>query len=199
MVNFFKNFGKGVLYVLVLPFLLVGLAVYGVVALFIFIFLAIKGLVLFFTGRSLYEDLPEDKEANRRLAGVPPKEETNSAVISGLNEQENSNPTTNDQSVDPFYVPEYLKTDEMKEEQQAVEEEQSFFEEEPQVHVEEPVKEQPNIVEDKSSPIINSQEDDFEDDVINVEQNPQNETIIKISDLDDEDDDNGFGINIDYE
>ena len=68
MLNFFKSFGKGILYVLVLPFLLVGLALYGVVAIFIFIFLAIKGLVLFFTGRSLYEDLPEDKEAKRRIA-----------------------------------------------------------------------------------------------------------------------------------
>ena len=63
MLNFFKSFGKGILYVLVLPFLLVGLALYGVVAIFIFIFLAIKGLVLFFTGRSLDDELPEDKKA----------------------------------------------------------------------------------------------------------------------------------------
>ncbi len=76
MISFFKNFGKGVLYVLVLPFLLVGMAIYGVVALFIFIFLAIKGLVLFFTGRSLYEDLPEDIEAKKRLAPASSNEQT---------------------------------------------------------------------------------------------------------------------------
>ena len=67
---------KLVLYVLVLPFLLVGMALYAVVAFFVFIFLSIKGLVLFFTGRSLYEDLPEDIEAKKRLAGETPKETT---------------------------------------------------------------------------------------------------------------------------
>ena len=74
MVSFFKNFAKGVLYVLVLPVLIIVLALYAVGALFVFIFLGIKGLVLFFTGRSLYEDLPEDKEAKRRLGILPPEE-----------------------------------------------------------------------------------------------------------------------------
>lgn len=191
MVNFFKNFGKGVLYVLVTPFLIVGLVVYGVVALFVFIFLAIKGLVLFFTGRSLYEDLPEDKEAKRRLAAAAPNaQESTVSVTPTINEDQTPTNSENNQSVDPFYVPEYLKTDEMMEEE-AVQEEQPI--------AEEPVQEEKIFGDDIAAPIINSQEENFEDDVINVEKNPQNETIIKISDLDDEDDDNGSGINIDYE
>ena len=195
MINFFKNFGKGVLYVLVTPFLLVGLAIYGVVALFVFIFLAIKGLVLFFTGRSLYEDLPEDKEAKRRLAAASPKGQESSVSVTPTITEEQTTNTEANQSVDPFYVPEYLKTDEMKEEEM-VQDEQPM-EEEP--FVEEPTQEEKIFGDDIAAPIINSQEDNFEDDVINVEKNPQNETIIKISDIDDEDDDNGSGINIDYE
>ena len=67
MISFFKNFARGVLYVLVLPALVVGLALYAVISIFVFIYLGIKGLILFFTGRSLYEDLPEDKEAKKRI------------------------------------------------------------------------------------------------------------------------------------
>ena len=63
MINFLKSFAKGILYLLVLPAIIVALAIYAVVALVMFIYLAIKGIVLFFTGRSLYDDLPEDIEA----------------------------------------------------------------------------------------------------------------------------------------
>ena len=188
MITFFKNFGNGVLYVLVLPFLLVGMALYGVVAFFIFLFLAVKGLVLFFTGRSLYEDLPEDKEAKRRLAGIPAKEPESTISVTPEYKEENTTAPTDNQSVDPFYVPEYLKTDEMKEEEPTQEEQP--FEEEPKQEI---------FGEDNGEPTINSQEENYEDDVITVQKNPQNETIIKISDIEDEDDDNGSGINIDYE
>ena len=194
MVNFFKNFGKGVLYVLVLPFLLVGLAIYGVVALFVFIFLAIKGLVLFFTGRSLNEDLPEDKEAKRRLAVAAPKPQEQSASVTPMYDEEQATTDTSNQSVDPFYVPEYLKPEEPQEE--AIEEEPV---EEQEIEPEQKKINEELFDDNTAAPIINSLEENVEDDVISVEQNPQNETIIKISDLDDEDDDNNSGINIDYE
>ena len=113
MVSFFKNFGKGVLYVLVLPALLVGLIVYAVVALFVFIYLAIKGLILFFTGRSLYEDLPEDVEAKRilnRAKGIVEEEtietKEQQPQVQEINEEVEEEEIKDS---DPFYVPEYLR------------------------------------------------------------------------------------------
>lgn len=64
---FFKKAGMGLLNILILPGILIVLAFYGAISLFVFLFLAVKGLVLFFTGRNLFEDFPEDKEAKRIL------------------------------------------------------------------------------------------------------------------------------------
>lgn len=75
MGSFFKSFGKGILYLFVLPFLLIILALYGIAGLFGFIFLFFKSIILFFTGRSLNDDLPEDIEAKRRLYGDPIEEQ----------------------------------------------------------------------------------------------------------------------------
>ena len=121
---------------------------------------------------------------------IPNAQESTVSVTPAINEDQTPTNSESNQSVDPFYVPEYLKTDEMTEEEM-VQEEQPI--------AEEPVEEEKNSFEENITPVINSQEENFEDDVINVDKNPQNETIIKISDIDDEDDDNGSGINIDYE
>ncbi len=200
MINFFKNFGKGVLYVLVLPFLLVGMALYGVVALFIWIYLGIKGLILFFTGRSLYEDLPEDKEAKKRLAGLTTTEEktvTNEDVSVTLNDaqnEENPNPST-----DPFYVPEYLKPeDENVEEdinsEEEIIEEQSAPQEE--VPFEEPTQEETVI----KSTYINDEPDtnNVEEEEIVLEKTEQKSNILEIKDADDEDEESS-GVNIDFD
>lgn len=118
MASFFKSFGKGILYLLVLPFLVVILAVYGVVGLLVFVFMAFKGLILFFTGRSLFDDLPEDKKAKEILAA---KARPTASMTLDATKEENieeqqvdksiyNNPEQNeDMSEDPFYVPEYLK------------------------------------------------------------------------------------------
>lgn len=63
MSSFFKKFGKGVLYLFVLPFMLLILSIWAVVGIGIFFFLGIKWFALFFTGRSLFDDLPEDIKA----------------------------------------------------------------------------------------------------------------------------------------
>lgn len=122
MGSLFKSFGKGILYLLVLPFLLVILAVYAAVGLLVFLFLGIKALILFFTGRSLYDDLPEDKQAKEIIASMStPKAEAtlaastnNGSVATEANKSLSSNPSiyTNPNEVeeDPFYVPEYLKS-----------------------------------------------------------------------------------------
>jgi len=207
MVSFFKNFGKGVLYVLVLPFLLVGLALYAVVAFFVFIFLSIKGLVLFFTGRSLYEDLPEDIEAKKRLA--PPQAAaqasvSNEDISSALNigsEQEQSVNTA-----DPFYVPEYLKSEpEQVDEpvQEPVQEEPVFDEPEPAYEPEpEPVIEEAPVIEEepiiKQSYIDEPDVPEIEEDEIVLEKTEQKSNILEIKDVEEEDDESS-GVNIDFD
>ena len=139
MGNFFKSFGKGVLYLLVLPFLLVILAIYAVVGLFVFLFEGIKAIILFFTGRSLFDDLPEDKQAKEIIASLSqPKAEATLAAQNESSGVATSSPTqtTTDSSIynnppevsdDPFYVPEYLRTTPQVEEEkeESVEEEVS--------------------------------------------------------------------------
>ena len=67
----FKKFGQGILYILVLPLLLLAFAVFGVYGVFLFIVLMIKSIVLFFKGKSLNSELPEDIEARNRLHPKP--------------------------------------------------------------------------------------------------------------------------------
>lgn len=194
MINFFKNFGKGILYVLVLPFLLVGMAVYGVFAFFVFIFLSIKGLVLFFTGRSLYEDLPEDIEAKKILSANKNQPEENRPINTTIISPTDTpnEPVANPINADPFYVPEYLKgeEEEVNEEtnEPVIEEE---IEKEPEVNQ---IEEEPEVQTSE----INIQEDtnDFPDDDIIIEKSTQNKTIFEIPDDEDEED---SGVNIDFE
>ena len=68
MTSLLKSFGKGLLYIFVLPILVVVLAVYAVIGVGMFIYIGLKGLFLFFTGRNL-QDLPEDIKAKEILEG----------------------------------------------------------------------------------------------------------------------------------
>ena len=67
MGSIFKKFGQGLLYILVLPAFLLAIVIFGVYGVGLFIVLMIKSIVCFFKGKTLYEDLPEDIEAQRRL------------------------------------------------------------------------------------------------------------------------------------
>ena len=77
MANFFKNFGKGILYVFLFPFIIVGIVLYAVFGLFVFVFQFFKLIYLFFTGRTLSSDLEEDIAAKAIIekANHPEKEE----------------------------------------------------------------------------------------------------------------------------
>ena len=182
MINFFKNFGKGILYVFVLPFLLAGMAIYAVVALFVFIYLAIKGLVLFFTGRSLYEDLPEDKEAKKRIAIANGTYQEPKPAETTVEETPIKQETTIDN--DPFYVPEYMKTEEQKA-QVEEEKQEALFEPEPEVQIEEEPVVENTVTEEK--------------DVILPQKDTQNATILEINDEMEDDDNDRSGIHIDFE
>lgn len=63
MIEFLKTFGYGFLYFIGLPFICVGLVFYGIYLLLMFIYLSIKGIILFFRGKKLDMILPEDQKA----------------------------------------------------------------------------------------------------------------------------------------
>ena len=210
MANFFKSFGKGVLYVLCLPLLVVVLAIYAVVGIGMFIYLAVKGLILFFTGRSLYEDLPEDKEAKKRLDGgyLNQKEESTINVTTEGRPIINSTPVIDSpegNEVDPFYVPDYLKTPE-QEEALAEQQEAPLMEEE---HIDDdnsqddilPMEEEndnnPPLVEtsedyhdiqiENEVPVNEPEQEEEEVETISIERSNTNKTIIEINELEDDD------------
>ena len=62
MVSLLKTFGKGVLYVLGLPFFILALVLFAVIGLVAFLFQVLKSIVFFFTGQKFFPELPEDKE-----------------------------------------------------------------------------------------------------------------------------------------
>lgn len=202
MAAFFKNFGKGILYVLILPLLLVCLAVYLVVSLFMFLILGIKGLILFFSGRSLYDDLPEDIEAKRRINEAITNNNIeknrqmnlNVDVNKVLMEQQSPLPI----STDPFYCPDYLKEEnknlieepaveneyieEAKEELQVPENkapinQEAVFKEEPpqeEVFVEEPPMENIELENEIILPKIDKPQENYEDEI--MDEKEENET-----------------------
>lgn len=81
MGNFFKRFGKGILYVIVCPLAIAALAIAAVIGIFIFFYTFLKSIFFFFTGRSLKDDLPEDIEAKARLQGNSKEDEDNTFNI----------------------------------------------------------------------------------------------------------------------
>ena len=67
MLDFLKIFGEVLLFFLGLPFILVGLVLYGLYLLFVFIFMSIKGIILFFKGKKYSLILEEDLRAEEIL------------------------------------------------------------------------------------------------------------------------------------
>ena len=67
MLGFIKIFLQGILYVVLLPFILLLLALYCVYCIIVFIYMAIRSIIVFFSGGTPLGDLPEDVEAKRIL------------------------------------------------------------------------------------------------------------------------------------
>lgn len=61
MGKFFRNFGLGIVYVILLPFLLVIFVFMGIYGLFSNLLIGIRGIGRFFKGESFFATLPEDK------------------------------------------------------------------------------------------------------------------------------------------
>ena len=81
MASLFKKFVKGILYFLVLPVVLVVLSIYAVFGLFQFCIVGIKALFLFFSGRNIFGDFPEDIEARKKLYGDPEEDAANNVEV----------------------------------------------------------------------------------------------------------------------
>ena len=98
MAGLLKSFGKGCLYILVLPVLIAVLCVYAVLGVLMFIYVGIKGIYLFFTGRS-FKELPEDVKARAILNGT---DDTNEVVEEPKKEEA---PSSNNDYASHYYVP----------------------------------------------------------------------------------------------
>ena len=72
MASLLKTFGKGILYVLGLPFFILALLIFGVLGIFAFLFQFFKSIIFFFTGQKFFPELPEDKELRLLKAGSSP-------------------------------------------------------------------------------------------------------------------------------
>ena len=67
MISFLKSIVKGLFYVLFFPIGLLAILLYAVFGVFVFIYRLIKLTILFFTGRNLKNELPEDEEVKKIL------------------------------------------------------------------------------------------------------------------------------------
>jgi len=81
MGKFFKNFGLGIVYVLLLPILIAIALIVGAYGLFLGFFETNRGIARFFKGESFFPSLHEDREVamiakaqhDKMLNGVPPE------------------------------------------------------------------------------------------------------------------------------
>lgn len=69
MIGFLKVFGKGVLYTVLFPFIVLILVLYTVYCIFLFIYTFIRAVILWISGGSPFDDTKEDVEAKRILLG----------------------------------------------------------------------------------------------------------------------------------
>ena len=202
MMSVLKNVGKGILYIIGLPFFLLILVLTGVAGIFVLVYMFFKSIILFFTGRSLYEDLPEDKEAKRRLGILPPEPvsepqaQTEIKVEKQPSVSQPLEPEDEVDSNDPFYVPEYLKSQEQKQE----------VEEQKEIKVEQKPAEEIRPEPQRVSPrpiTVESKEEKEEEEPVFEQKTSQNTNIFSISDVDDmddsDDDNSDSGININFE
>ena len=75
MIGFLKVFGKGVLYTILLPFILLIWALFTVYCIFLFIFYFFRNNVVWLKGGSPFADMKEDVKAKQILLEQQNKQE----------------------------------------------------------------------------------------------------------------------------
>ncbi len=118
MLDFLKIFGEGLLFFLGLPFILVGLVLYGIYLLFVFIFMSIKGIVLFFKGKKysliLEEDLKAEEILKNGINNMQPQAQTvNSSNVTYNNTYNQININkNNDKPLNPVDLTKVIESNE---------------------------------------------------------------------------------------
>ena len=117
MIGFLKVFGKGVLYTILLPFILLIWALFTVYCIFLFIFYFFRNNVVWLKGGSPFADMKEDVKAKQILLEQQNKQETAqtndqykdaliatlaSAVAAQSQQQQSPQPQQNVPTVDVF-------------------------------------------------------------------------------------------------
>ncbi|MCD8195184.1 MAG: hypothetical protein LUD22_02685 [Coprobacillus sp.] len=99
MAKFFRSVGRGILYILFVPVIIVIVALGALAGIGVFFYQFFKNMILFFQGKSVLKDLPEDKQAraildvNKDLSKQILANQLNSQT--GEEKQESTNTTTN--------------------------------------------------------------------------------------------------------
>lgn len=75
MLDFAKTLGQGLLYLILSPFIVAGVLLYGVYCIFLFLFMFIKRMVMFFKGEDMKASMRYDKVAKAHLQSQDEKEE----------------------------------------------------------------------------------------------------------------------------
>ena len=84
MIAFLKSILKGILYILFLPVGLIGISIYAVFGIFVFIYQFVRFIYLFFTGRNFKNELKEDIEARKIIDSNKPVENKEEAPALSL-------------------------------------------------------------------------------------------------------------------
>ncbi len=79
MIGFLKVFGKGVLYTVLLPFILLIWALFTVYCILLFIYTLFKSIIIWIKGSSPFADTKEDIEAKRILLERQNKQQASEA------------------------------------------------------------------------------------------------------------------------
>jgi hypothetical protein len=70
MIQFFKIILSGLLYIVISPLIALVVGLFLAYGLLIFVLLFLKSILLFFTGRTIFSDYPEDIQAKKILGAI---------------------------------------------------------------------------------------------------------------------------------
>ena len=203
MVNLLKTFGKGILYVIGLPFFLVALVLFGAAGLIAFIVQLFMSIIYFFSGQKFFPDLPEDLELRALKEGIRDDDEEEDEEEEPIAQPINQN-KEQPKFVYPFIEEEPTPEEPMKEEpiNQDIPHEDSFEIKKEEVEEEEIVEEKPNPFFFNDTP---SKEDTIETTNIKEEAEEEEEileTYVPRSSsfsVDDDDTEEENGVDIKYD
>ena len=201
-----KAVGRGFLYILGLPLFLLVLSITAVCGLFMLVFMFFKSIVLFFTGRSLNDDLPEDKKAKEIKEGkkptatpAPQPVEEEPVVSAPIQEQQQPIVQTIIVNQQPNPEPNEVEVETIDPISQPVEtESEPVFEEEPETDL--PSDFAP-VIEDEPEPLPSNDEVSVEEEPvkeINIGQYTPHTDKERFFDEVDEEDEEDTGVDIIY-